>query len=168
MYRLMPNLHQQILRLCTNCYFTYKLKGSRSLTDSGPMSWSLHPPPPSTPPVWILSSSWWLPAQISRVPIGQFSEAGLLEWMRFVIFCARSCERLQRTSGRFLSRCCFMLCVTVEVEPRIAKQYKWQYCCSCINHGGKGMKGGKKVSLHHLLAGQKITSLYKKSIWGIL
>ena len=28
--------------------------------------------------------------------IGQFSEAGLHEWMPFVIFCARSCERLQR------------------------------------------------------------------------
>ena len=31
--------------------------------------------------------------------IGQFSEAGLLEWMRFVIFRARSCERSQCTSG---------------------------------------------------------------------
>ena len=31
--------------------------------------------------------------------IGQFSEAGLLEWMRFVIFRARSRERSQRTSG---------------------------------------------------------------------
>ena len=34
--------------------------------------------------------------------IGRFSEAGLLEWMCFVIFCARSCERLQCTSGLFL------------------------------------------------------------------
>ena len=31
--------------------------------------------------------------------IGRFSEAGLLEWMRFVIIHARSCERLQGTSG---------------------------------------------------------------------
>ena len=31
--------------------------------------------------------------------IGRFSEAGLPEWMRFVIFCKRSRERLQRTSG---------------------------------------------------------------------
>ena len=31
--------------------------------------------------------------------IGQLSEAGLLEWMRFVIFRARSHERSQRTSG---------------------------------------------------------------------
>ena len=32
------------------------------------------------------------------VPIGRFSEAGLLEWMRFVIFRARSREMSQRTS----------------------------------------------------------------------
>ena len=28
--------------------------------------------------------------------------------------------------GRFLSRHCFTLCITMEVEPRIAKQYKCQ------------------------------------------
>ena len=31
--------------------------------------------------------------------IGRYSEAGLLEWMRFVIFQQRSRERSQRTSG---------------------------------------------------------------------
>ena len=35
----------------------------------------------------------------SSVGIGRFSEAGLLEWMRFVIFRARSHEWSQRTSG---------------------------------------------------------------------
>ena len=35
----------------------------------------------------------------SNLPIGRFSEAGLLEWMRFVIFRARCRERSQRTSG---------------------------------------------------------------------
>ena len=35
-------------------------------------------------------------------------------------------------------------CLTVEVEPRIAKQYKCQYCCSCKNYRGKGMEGGEK------------------------
>ena len=35
---------------------------------------------------------------ICRSPIGRFSEAGLLEWMRFVIFRTRSRERLQHTS----------------------------------------------------------------------
>ena len=46
--------------------------------------------------------------------------------------------------GRFLSRRCFMLCITVEAEPRIAKQYKCHHCCSCKNYRGKGKEGGKK------------------------
>ena len=60
--------------------------------------------------------------------------------------------------GRFLSRRCFTLCITVEVEPRIAKQYKCQYCCSCKNFRGKGKQGGKKASLHRFLADQNITT----------
>ena len=60
---------------------------------------------------------------------------------------------------RGLSRHCFMLCITMEVESRIMKQYKCQYCCSCKNYHGKGMEGGKKVSLHHFLADQMIMSL---------
>ena len=51
-----------------------------------------------------------------------------------------------------------MLCITVEVETRIVKQYKCQYCCSCKNYHGKGMEGENKVSLHNFLADQKITS----------
>ena len=47
--------------------------------------------------------------------------------------------------GRFLSRRCFTLCITMEVEPRVRKQYKWHHCCSCRNY--RGMEGGKKVSL---------------------
>ena len=46
--------------------------------------------------------------------------------------------------GRFLSRRCFTLCLTVEVEPSIAKQYKCHHCCSCKNYWGKGMERGKK------------------------
>ena len=38
-----------------------------------------------------------------------------------------------------------MPCVTMEVEPRIAKQYKCHHCCSCKNDWGKGMESGKKV-----------------------
>ena len=59
-----------------------------------------------------------------------------------------------------------MLCITVEVESRIGKQYKCQYCCSCKNYCGKGMEDGKKVSLHRFLADQKITSTLKKKVWG--
>ena len=55
--------------------------------------------------------------------------------------------------GRFLSRHCYM-----EVEPRTAKQYECHHCCSCKNYQGKEMEGGKKVSLHHFLADQKIAS----------
>ena len=88
--------------------------------------------------------------------IRRFSEAGLLEWMRFVIFRARGRSTLP---GRFLSRRCFMLRITVEVETRIAKQYKCQCCCSCKNYRGKEMGGEQKVSLHHFWADQKITSL---------
>ena len=46
--------------------------------------------------------------------------------------------------GQFLSRRCFTLCVTVEAEPRIVKQYKCHHCCSCKNYWGKGMDGGEK------------------------
>ena len=46
--------------------------------------------------------------------------------------------------GRFLCRRCFMLCITMEAEPRIAKQFKCHQCCSCKNYQGKGMEGGKK------------------------
>ena len=57
------------------------------------------------------------------MPIGQCSQAGLHKWMPFVIFHARSRKRLQLTlPGWFLSRHWFTLCVTMEVEPRIAKQ----------------------------------------------
>ena len=50
-----------------------------------------------------------------------------------------------------------MLCITMEVEPRIAKQYKCHRLGSCKNYRGKGMEGGNKVSLHRFLADQKIT-----------
>ena len=55
-----------------------------------------------------------LPAYL--VFIGRFSGAGSHEWMPFVTFCARSHERLQLSLlGRFLSRCWFTLCITMQV-----------------------------------------------------
>ena len=68
--------------------------------------------------------------------------------------------------GRFLSRCCFTLCITKEVEPRIVKQYKHHHCCSCKNYQGKGMESGKILSLHQFLAYQKIASSWKKCVLG--
>ena len=32
----------------------------------------------------------------------------------------------------------------MEVEPRIAKQYKCHHCCSCKNYRGKGVEDGEK------------------------
>ena len=49
--------------------------------------------------------------------------------------------------GRSPSRRCFTLCITMEVEPRIARQYKCHHCCSCKNYRVKGMEGTKTVSL---------------------
>ena len=68
--------------------------------------------------------------------------------------------------GRFLSRRCFTLCITMEVEPRIVKQYKCHHCCICKNYRGKGTEGGIKVSLYRFLADQKIASSWKKSVLG--
>ena len=64
--------------------------------------------------------------------------------------------------GRFLSRRCFILCITMEVEPRIAKQYKCHHCCSSKNYLGKEMEGAKKVSLRRFLADLKIASSGRK------
>ena len=44
-----------------------------------------------------------------------------------------------------------MLCITMEAEPRIVKQYKCHRCCSCRNCQGKAMEGGKKVSVDFVL-----------------
>ena len=52
--------------------------------------------------------------------------------------------------GQFLSRHCFTLCITLEVEPRIAKKYKCHHCCSCKYYLGKGIEGGRKVTASFL------------------
>ena len=56
----------------------------------------------------------------------------------------------------------------MELEPRIAKQYKCHNCCSCKKYQGKGMEGGKK-KLRRFLADQKIAiSWGKNAFWCIL
>ena len=70
--------------------------------------------------------------------------------------------------GRFLSSHCFTLCITMEVEPKIAKQYKCHHCCSCKNYLEKGMKGGQKMSLRRFFADQKIASSWNFFVLGIL
>ena len=90
--------------------------------------------------------------------------------MPFVIFLRKKSREVAASlPGQFLSRRCFTLCITVEVEPRIAKQYKCHHCCSCKNYWGKGMEGGgKKVSLHCFLVDQKIACSWKKCVLGHL
>ena len=61
--------------------------------------------------------------------------------------CKKSREVAASLPGWFLSRRCFMLCITMEVEPRIAKRCKCHHCCSWKKYWGKGMDGWKKVSL---------------------
>ena len=70
--------------------------------------------------------------------------------------------------SRFLSRRCFTLCTTMEVEPRLVQQYKCHHCCNCKNYRGKGMEGGKKglCKLYCFLADQKIASSWKKCVSG--
>ena len=70
--------------------------------------------------------------------------------------------------GRFLSRRCFTLCIIVEVETRIAKQYKCQYCCSCKNYRGKGMEGENKVSCVVFWLTRRSRVRRKNAFWGIL
>ena len=78
----------------------------------------------------------------------------------------KSWEVAASPPGQFLSRCCFMLCMAMEVESRIVKEYKCHHCCSWKNYQRKGMDDGNKVSLSHFLADQKIVSSWKKCILG--
>ena len=93
--------------------------------------------------IWFIYLTCWGKCYLT-LAIGRFNKAGLLEWMHFVIFCAKVARGRSALPSQFLSRCCFTLCITVELEPRIAKQYKCQYSWSCKYYCGKGLEGGKK------------------------
>ena len=97
---------------------------------------------------------------------GWFREAGLHEWMPFVIFRTRSHERSQRH---------FQADFWVDIASCCVQQWKLNLelqsgtnatSCSCKNDRGKGMEGGKKMSLHRFLADQKIMSSWKKCVLG--
>ena len=74
-------------------------------------------------------------------------------WFAWVnALCNLSCKKSQEVAvslpGRFLSRLCFPLCITMEAEPRIAKQYKCHHCCNCKKTAGEGDGGWiKSVSV---------------------
>ena len=100
---------------------------------------SSHDPNGKSAPLVSLSlqCKWWVAEDI-----GPFSETCLHDWTSFAIFCTRSSERLQLSlPGWFLSRL-FTLCITIKVEPRIAKQYKCHPCCSCKNYKGRVVERG--------------------------
>ena len=74
--------------------------------------------------------------------------------------------------GQFLSRRCITLCTTMEVEPRIARQYQWHHCCSCKNYRRKGMEGEKRSVFASNFGGPEarefVENKNKKTLWGIL
>ena len=89
--------------------------------------------------------------------------------MPCIIFCTGSCGRLQLPlPGQFLSRRCFMLCITMEVEPRTAKQYKCCCCCVLQKYRGRVMEDGNKMSA--LFFGRPDCNCmhFLKSFFGIL
>ena len=108
-----------------------------------------------------------------RLSLWQNGEYWVVQWSWFAwvnAFCNLSHKKSQEVTaslpGQFLRRRCFMLCIIMEVKPRIVKQYKCQHCCICKNYWEKGMEGGKKAVLHHFLADQKIASSWKKCVSG--
>ena len=84
----------------------------------------------------------------------------LLNARPFVVFPARSRERSQLPlPGRFLRRRWFTLCITIEAETRIAKQYKCHYCCVCKNYritneGDGGWKKKRSVCIVSRMKGR--------------
>ena len=106
-------------------------------------------------------------------PVSMIHHYWAVQWSRFAqvnALCNLLCKKLWEAAASlpswFLNRRCFTLCITMEVEPRTAEQYKCHHFCHCKNYWGKGMEGGKKVSLHHFLADQKIASSWKKCVLG--
>ena len=104
---------------------------------------------------------------ISMCGIGRFSEAGLHEWMPFVIFRARSRERSQRH---------FRADFWVGVASRCVQQWKLNLELRSNTNantvavakitGEREWRVGKKVSLRRFLADQKIESSWKKMRFG--
>ena len=93
----------------------------------------------------------------------------VVQWSWFAqvnALCNLSCKKLWQVSasppGQFLSRHCFMLCITMKVECKIVKQYKCYHCCSCKNHREKEWRVGKKVPLPRFLADQNTANLWEK------
>ena len=109
---------------------------------------------------WVTASTCIVKLQVETVLVVHWS------WFaRVNALCNLSHKKLRQVTAsllsRFLSRRCFTMRITMEAEPKIAKQYKCHHCCSCKNYHGKGMEGGRKCL-------QVIFWLTRRSFWGIL
>ena len=114
-------------------------------------------------PLWLATIITW--TYYWHVSIGQFSEAGFLEWTPFIIFRSRSHKRSQLPlPGQFRSMCCIMLCITMEAEPRIARHNKCHYCCICKNYRGKVMEDGQKKVSASFFSWAESCELVKKCV----
>ena len=109
-------------------------------------------------PLFILAS----PPQYWAVQWSWFAQVNAL----CNLSCKQSWEVTASLLGRFLSRHCFMLCTTMEVEPRIVKHYKCHHCCCCKKYWGKGMEGGKKRVFASIFGWPEDREFVEKSILG--
>ena len=88
----------------------------------------------------LLCTCMWTSALSSLS--GEWRYRKFMYYFIIIILRKKSREVTASLLGRFLSRHCFTLCITMEVEPKIAKQYKCHHCYK--NYRGKGMEGGEK------------------------
>ena len=98
---------------------------------------------------------------------------GAVQWSWFArvnALCHLSCKKWWEVTaslpGRFLSRRCFTLCITMEVEPRIAKQYKCHHCCSWKITRESGWRVEKSVFVSFFWLTRRLRFRGKKSVLG--
>ena len=114
-------------------------------------TWGMH--------YYALSTYQFIPCY--AIALGRFSKAGLLVWMCFVIFRARSRSALP---GRFLSRRCFTLCITVEVNLEL-----WSNTVAVAKITvERGWRVEKKCLCVIFRLTRRSWVCRKKSFWGIL
>ena len=81
--------------------------------------------------------------------------------------CKKSREVAASLPDQFLSRRCFTLCITMDAEPRIAKQYKCHHCRNCKKNTGKrGKRVEKKCLCVVFWLTRRSRVRGKKSVWG--
>ena len=121
--------------------------------------------------------------QVSAKPVQEsfWCDSVAVQWSWFArvnALCNLSRQKSREVAaslpGRFLSRRCFTLCITLQWKLNLELRSCTKKRTESVKSGllqlqklpGKGMEGGKKVSLRRFLADQKIASLWKKCVWG--